>query len=242
MVSSKAGNFVPQMCDSRSRFETVSLPLKIEDVNAISQPLPGGYADVTRGGGMTFERVVFLGPGGTSRAELHLKKGHVKKLEQFRLAFPRRSANQDMPTFKLRTLPPLNVRFCTNRVVTPATGKRQPRKLAPAGKPETLPGPFAHLGRVTGMEKPGALAETGIWKMVLNRARSLSVFMQMVHSWMLHCGILIAPAYTHLAVIEAGHLARLEMENSDEKPVPCRFRRLEPERSRCSRCQRRRFP
>jgi hypothetical protein len=41
------------------RFETVSLPLKIEDVNAISQPLPCGYADATRGGGMTFERVVF---------------------------------------------------------------------------------------------------------------------------------------------------------------------------------------
>jgi hypothetical protein len=52
------------------------LPFTIEDVNAIPQPLPGGYADVTRGGGMTFERVVFLGPDGTSRAELHLKKGH----------------------------------------------------------------------------------------------------------------------------------------------------------------------
>jgi hypothetical protein len=39
---------------------------------------------VTRG--MTFERVVFLGPDGTSRAELHLKKGHVKKLEQSRIA------------------------------------------------------------------------------------------------------------------------------------------------------------
>jgi hypothetical protein len=35
---------------------------------------------------MTFERVVFSGPGGTSRAEFHLKKGHVKKLEQARLA------------------------------------------------------------------------------------------------------------------------------------------------------------
>jgi hypothetical protein len=62
------------------------LPFTIEDVNAIPQPLPGGYADVTRGGGMTFERVVFLGPDGTSRAELHLKKGHVKKLEQSRIA------------------------------------------------------------------------------------------------------------------------------------------------------------
>ena len=41
---------------------------------------------MTRGGGMTFERVVFLGPGGTSLAELHLKKGHVKKLEQASLA------------------------------------------------------------------------------------------------------------------------------------------------------------
>jgi hypothetical protein len=62
------------------------MPFTIEDVNAIPQPLPGGYADVTRGGGMIFERVVFLGPGGTSRAELHLKKGHVKKLEQARIA------------------------------------------------------------------------------------------------------------------------------------------------------------
>jgi hypothetical protein len=30
--------------------------------------------------------VVFVGPGGTNRAELHLKKGHVKKLEQARFA------------------------------------------------------------------------------------------------------------------------------------------------------------
>jgi hypothetical protein len=73
-------------------------------------------------------------------------------------------------------------------------GKRQPRKLAPAGKPETLPGPFAHLGRVTGMEIPRALAETGIGKMVLDPAHSLSLFMQISHSWMLHCGILIASA------------------------------------------------
>jgi len=58
------------------------VPFEIEDVNAIPQTLLGGYADVTRGGGMTFERVVFIGPGGTSRAELHLKKGHVRKLEQ----------------------------------------------------------------------------------------------------------------------------------------------------------------
>jgi hypothetical protein len=62
------------------------LPFKIEDVNAVPQALPGGYADVTRGGGMTFERVVFVGPDGTSCAELHLKKGHVKKLEQSRIA------------------------------------------------------------------------------------------------------------------------------------------------------------
>jgi hypothetical protein len=92
------------------------------------------------------------------------------------------------------------------------------------------------------MEKPGALAETGIWKMVLDRTHSLSVFMQIAHIWMLHCGILIAPAYTHLDIIKAGHLARLEMENSDEKLVPCRFRRPEPERSRCPRRERRSFP
>ena len=62
------------------------LPFEIEDVNASPQTLLSGYADVTRGGGMTFERVVFLGPDGTSRAELHLKKGYVKKLEQSRIA------------------------------------------------------------------------------------------------------------------------------------------------------------
>ena len=55
-------------------------------MNAVPRRLPGGYADVTRGGGMKFERVVFLGPGGKTRTELHLKKGHVRKLEQFGLA------------------------------------------------------------------------------------------------------------------------------------------------------------
>src|SRR3954452_4782268 len=59
------------------------LPFEIEDVNGVPQTLLSGYADVTRGGGMKFERVVFLGPGGKSRTERHLKKGHVKKLEQF---------------------------------------------------------------------------------------------------------------------------------------------------------------
>lgn len=68
-------------------------PFEIEDVNAITQRLLGGYADVTRGGGMTFDRVVFLRADGTSRAELHLKKGHVKKLEQFGLA-----SRVDLPT------------------------------------------------------------------------------------------------------------------------------------------------
>jgi hypothetical protein len=62
------------------------IPFEIEDVNAVPRRLPGGYADVTRGGGMKFERVVFLGPGGKTRTELHLKKGHVRKLEQFGLA------------------------------------------------------------------------------------------------------------------------------------------------------------
>ena len=62
------------------------VPFEIEDVNAVPQTLLSGHADVTRGGGMKFERVVFLGPGGKSRAEFHLKKGHVRKLEQFGLA------------------------------------------------------------------------------------------------------------------------------------------------------------
>ena len=39
------------------------VPFEIEDVNAIPRRLLGGYADVTRGGGMKFERVVFLDDG-----------------------------------------------------------------------------------------------------------------------------------------------------------------------------------
>jgi hypothetical protein len=85
---------------------------------------------------------------------------------------------------------------------------RPPQKRTPAGKPETLPGPFARLGRVTGMEKPGALAETGIWKVVLDPTHSLSVFMRIAHIWMLHCSILIAPGCPIYLCIEAGHLAR----------------------------------
>jgi hypothetical protein len=46
------------------------VPFEIEDVNTVPRRLLGGYADVTRGGGMKFERVVFLGPNGTTRAEL----------------------------------------------------------------------------------------------------------------------------------------------------------------------------
>jgi len=41
---------------------------------------------VTRGGGLKYERVVFLGPGGKTRTEVHLKRGHVRKLEQFGFA------------------------------------------------------------------------------------------------------------------------------------------------------------
>jgi hypothetical protein len=62
------------------------VPFEIEDVNAIPQRLQDGCADVTRGGGLAFERVVFLGADGASCAELHLKKGHVKRLEQFGFA------------------------------------------------------------------------------------------------------------------------------------------------------------
>ena len=62
------------------------LPFEIEDVNGVPQTLLSGYADVTRGGGMKFDQVVFLGPGGKSRTELHLKKGHVKTLEQVGIA------------------------------------------------------------------------------------------------------------------------------------------------------------
>ncbi len=38
------------------------VPFAIEDVNGVPQTLLSGDADVTRGGGMTFESVVFLVP------------------------------------------------------------------------------------------------------------------------------------------------------------------------------------
>ena len=59
---------------------------EIEDVNGAARTLPGGYADVTRGGGLKYERVVFLGPSGKVRTEVHLRRGHVRKLEQFGFA------------------------------------------------------------------------------------------------------------------------------------------------------------
>ena len=58
------------------------VPWEIEDVDGVVRQLPGGYADVTRGGGLKYDQVTFLGPEGTVRAALHLKKGHVRKLEQ----------------------------------------------------------------------------------------------------------------------------------------------------------------
>ena len=56
----------------RYRFER----WEIEDVDGVARTLPGGYADVTRGGGMKYERVVFLSPGGKTRTEVHLKRGN----------------------------------------------------------------------------------------------------------------------------------------------------------------------
>ena len=59
---------------------------EIEDVDGVPRMLLGGDADVTRGGGLKFDKVMFLAPNGASRGELHLKKGHVRKLEQFGFA------------------------------------------------------------------------------------------------------------------------------------------------------------
>ena len=66
---------------------------EIEDVNGVARTLPGGFADVTRGGGLKHERVVFLGPSGEPRAEVHLKRGHVRKLEQ--VGFARKVPDAD---------------------------------------------------------------------------------------------------------------------------------------------------
>ena len=43
------------------------MPWEIEDVDGIPRMLPGGYADVTRGGGMKFDQVVFVGPDGSGQ-------------------------------------------------------------------------------------------------------------------------------------------------------------------------------
>src|SRR3954468_11079386 len=48
---------------------------EIEDVDGVPRTLPSGYADVTRGGGMKHERVVFLGPRGKTRTEVRLSRG-----------------------------------------------------------------------------------------------------------------------------------------------------------------------
>jgi hypothetical protein len=47
---------------------------EIEDVNGVARMLPCGLAEVTRGGGLKYERVVFLGPGGKARTEVHRKR------------------------------------------------------------------------------------------------------------------------------------------------------------------------
>ncbi len=47
------------------------VPWEIEDVDGIPRMLPGGYADVTRGGGMKHDQVVFLGPSGVAGDEFH---------------------------------------------------------------------------------------------------------------------------------------------------------------------------
>jgi hypothetical protein len=59
---------------------------EIEDVDGVARMLPAGIAEVTRGGGMKYERVLFLRPSGETRIEVHLKRGHIRKLEQFGFA------------------------------------------------------------------------------------------------------------------------------------------------------------
>jgi hypothetical protein len=86
---SAAVNLSPKAHPLRARHISIAshysyrfAPWDIEDVNGIPRRLPGGYANVTRGDGMNYEQVVFLGPGTTIREEFHLKRGHVRKLEQ----------------------------------------------------------------------------------------------------------------------------------------------------------------
>jgi len=81
----RAAAAMPEACGPGRRRRGRDMPARteryrfvrweIEDVNGVARTLPGGYADVTRGGGLRHERVVFLGPGGEPRTEVHLKRG-----------------------------------------------------------------------------------------------------------------------------------------------------------------------
>ena len=92
----RAAAAMPEACGPGHRRRGRDMPARteryrfvrweIEDAAGVGRTLPGGYADVTRGGGLRHERVVFLGPGGEPRTEVHLKRGHVRKLEQFGFA------------------------------------------------------------------------------------------------------------------------------------------------------------
>ena len=99
---------------------------EIEDVNGVARMLPGGIAEVTRGGGLKHERVVFLGPSGKARTEVHLKRGHVRKPERF--GFTSRVADADRHrTGRIAQLAaPSGNRACLPRSRFGGVGPRRP--------------------------------------------------------------------------------------------------------------------
>ena len=61
---------------------------EIEDVNGVARMLPGGIAEVTRGGGLKYERVVFLGPSGQGADRGAPQEGARPQAGAVRLRFP----------------------------------------------------------------------------------------------------------------------------------------------------------
>jgi hypothetical protein len=129
----------------------------------------------------------------------------------------------------------------------PATDKQQRRPLThnvgpkadPGREPENpAGGRLLVWGASPGWRNQGALAETGAWKVVSapiphNALLAGCPFFRSI-SRLPKAQLSFGKRRPTYPSIKAGHLVRLEMENSDEKPNPCRLCRSEPERRRRS--------
>jgi hypothetical protein len=59
------------------------MPWEIEDVEGVTRQLLSGYADVTRGGGLKYDQVTFLGPGGMVRAEMVIAQANEPGVNRY---------------------------------------------------------------------------------------------------------------------------------------------------------------